>query len=214
MSRPPNRRSSCFSLARADREADHNELLSGCPSNASSASDAQRNAAEIVTRVQVEIAKLERAKAPGRTGRPPKSPSTPEGLSPLPEGRRAVEDKALAEAPEDNDLGTQEKTEQTMSTSPSPSRADREQTKCRRFPATPGWDRIPDRFWVAPCGPGVSARKTALPKLWGWSPSLGHAAKSAAALGLPALDGHRPRSNFGVGAGAFRVLAGDDHRAI
>jgi hypothetical protein len=58
--------------------------------------DAQRNAAEMVTRVQREIAKIERA-AVGPKGRH-RSSSAPEDEAPPTGGRRAVEDKALAEA--------------------------------------------------------------------------------------------------------------------
>jgi hypothetical protein len=59
--------------------------------------DAQRNASEMVTRVQVEIAKLERATVPrrGEIGRGRDRSSAPEVLT---GGRRAQEDKALAEA--------------------------------------------------------------------------------------------------------------------
>jgi len=60
-------------------------------SDATTPTHAKLERAEIVTRCQVEIAKLERAKAPGRIGR-----ADPE-LPALPHGRRAVEDKALAE---------------------------------------------------------------------------------------------------------------------
>jgi hypothetical protein len=58
--------------------------------------DAQRNAAEMVTRCQVEIAKIERA-AVGPSGQH-RSSSTPEEDAPVTGGRRAVEDKTLAEA--------------------------------------------------------------------------------------------------------------------